>query len=251
MTLSSDVLRAPILAPVDFGREVCGCLPLAERREWLITNGIGGYACGTVAGLLGRRYHGLLIAALDPPLGRRLLLTKLDEIATYDGRDYSLFANRWSNGAVQPMGFRHLQRFHLEGTTPVWTFACADALLEKRVWMEPGANTTYVRYDLLRATAALTLNVKAMVNYRDHHATTRGDDWQMRVEPLNRGLCVTAFDGAAPLFVLSDKAQVVPQHTWYKDYLLAIEAYRGLDARDDHLYAGRFHAGLQPGQSLL
>ena len=251
MTLSSDVLRAPILAPVDFGREVCGCLPLAERREWLITNGIGGYACGTVAGLLARRYHGLLIAALDPPLGRTLLLTKLDETATYRGTDYSLFANRWGDDTVEPRGFRLLERFHLEGTTPVWTFACADALLEKRVWMEPGANTTYVRYDLARASAPITLSIKALANYRDHHGSTQGGDWRMRVESAEHGLHIVACDGATPLRVLSNEADVVPDHTWYQGYFLATEDYRGLDAQDDHLYVGRFLAKLQPGESLL
>jgi predicted glycogen debranching enzyme len=236
---------------LDFGRDVCGYLPLAERREWLITNGIGGYGCGTVAGLLTRRYHGLLIAALDPPLGRALLLTKLDEIATYDGRDYSLFANRWAEGGVEPAGFRHLERFHLEGTTPVWTFACADALLEKRVWMEPGANTTYVRYDLARGSAPITLSIKAMTNYRDHHGSTHAGDWRMRVESVADGLRVVPFDGAAPLHVLSKGAEVVTDHTWYRGYFLAMEDYRGLDAQDDNLHAGRFHAELQPDQSLL
>ncbi len=75
---------------IDFGRDVCGDLASTSRREWLVTNGMGGYASGTVAGLLSRRYHGLLIAALDPPLGRTLLLTKLDETATYDGLHYPL-----------------------------------------------------------------------------------------------------------------------------------------------------------------
>jgi glycogen debranching enzyme len=78
---------------LDFGREMCGHLPAAEWREWLVTNDISGYASGTVAGLLTRRYHGLLVAALQPPVGRTLLVAKLDEIATYDGRTYPLFAN--------------------------------------------------------------------------------------------------------------------------------------------------------------
>jgi len=115
---------------IDFGREVCGDLASSVRREWLVTNGLGGYASGTVAGLLSRRYHGLLIAALSPPLGRTLLLTKLDETVSYDGRDYPLFSNRWADdadGLVEPDGFRHLERFHLEGTTPVWTFAKSES----------------------------------------------------------------------------------------------------------------------------
>ncbi len=238
------------MSRLDFGRETCGRLPAAERREWLVTNGLGGYACGTVAGLLTRRYHGLLIAALDPPLGRTLLLTKLDETATYAGRDYPLFANRWAGGALEPAGFRHLERFHLAGTTPVWTFACADALLRKRIWMEPGANTTYVWYELERASAPLTLSIKAIVNYRDHHATTRADDWSMSLEPVEAGLGVTAFNGAVPFYLLSDRGEVATDHTWYRDYTLAMEEDRGLHARDDHLYVGRFRAELRPGDSL-
>ncbi|HET7340481.1 MAG TPA: glycogen debranching enzyme N-terminal domain-containing protein, partial [Methylomirabilota bacterium] len=131
---------------LDWGREICGDLGVAERREWLCANGLGGYASGTVAGTLTRRYHGLLVAALQPPLGRRLVVSKVDEDVQYGGADFALGANRWADGTVAPAGHRHLERFHLDGTTPVWTYACGDARLEKRVWMEPGTNTTYVRY---------------------------------------------------------------------------------------------------------
>ncbi len=237
----------PIL---DFGREVCGNLGLAASREWLVTNGIGGYASGTVAGLLTRRYHGLLVAALKPPLGRTLLLTKLDEAAAYDDQVYFLFANRWTGGYIDPTGFVHLERFRLEGTTPVWTFACADALLEKRIWMQPGANTTYIRYDLIRASAPLMLAIKALVNYRDHHSNTHASDWRMQIEPVARGLQVTAFDGVAPFYLLSEQADAMLQHEWYRDFYLSIEAYRGLDAQEDHLHAATFHTTLQAGDSL-
>ena len=248
---------------IDFGREVCGDLALVDGREWLVTNGIGGYASGTVAGLLTRRYHGLLVAALQPPLGRTLLLTRLDETATYDGHTYPLFTNRWAVPTstlrhergrewvgVEPIGFHHLERFHLEGTTPVWTFACADALLEKRVWMQQGFNTTYIRYDLHRAIAPLALSVKAVVNYRTHHGNTYAGDWQMCIEPVANGLQVTAFDEAVPFYLLSDHAEVAPQHEWYQGYFLSIEKHRGLDALDDNLYAGHFRAVLHPGESL-
>ncbi len=247
----------------DFGREVCSYLPIAERREWLVTNGIGGYASGAIAGLPTRRYHGLLIAALKPPLGRTLLLTKLDETAAYGGETYPLFANRWAVPTsdlgdersrewegVEPDGFYHLERFHLEGATPVWTFACADALLEKRVWMQHGVNTTYIRYHLRRATAPLDLRIKAIVNYRDHHGNTYAADWQMRVAAAPQGLQVTAFDGAVPFYLLSDQAEAMPQHEWYQEYFLSVEKYRGLDALDDNLYAGLLEATLQPGESL-
>ncbi|MEK6604949.1 MAG: glycogen debranching enzyme N-terminal domain-containing protein, partial [Nitrospirota bacterium] len=80
---------------IDFGRDICGDLDQAESREWLVTNGLGGYASGTVAGLLTRRYHGLLVAALKPPVGRTLLVAKLDETAGYGGRTFELSTNRW------------------------------------------------------------------------------------------------------------------------------------------------------------
>ncbi len=173
---------------IDFGRDLCSDLRFSGECEWLVTNGLGGYASGTVAGVLTRRYHGLLIAALQPPVGRTLLAAKLDDIATYGGREYPLFANRWTSGVVEPDGFHHLERFHLEGTTPVWTYACADAILEKCVWMQPGANTTYVRYDLHRATASLALALRALVTYRDHHANTRAGDQAMAVETVVHAL---------------------------------------------------------------
>jgi predicted glycogen debranching enzyme len=238
---------------LDFGRGTCSDLYVSGAREWLVTNGIGGYAAGTVAGLLTRRYHGLLVAALQPPVGRTLLLTKLDETATYDGVAYPIYANRWSGGALEPTGFDHLERFHLEGTTPVWTFALADALLEKRVWMQPGANTTYVRYDLRRAGGPVGLHVKAMVNHRSHHGNTHSEDQNrdLTVEKVRRGLRITAQAGQAPLYLLSETAPATLRHWWYQNYFLSVEDYRGLDPLDDNLYAGFFRATLQPGESLI
>src|SRR5688572_6597920 len=119
---------------IDFGREVCGFLPASERREWLVTNGIGGYACGTVAGMATRRYHGLLIAALQAPVGRVLLVSGLLETALYDGREYELSTTQLDRNEVEPEGYQHIERFRLEGTSPVWTFACGDTWIEKRVW---------------------------------------------------------------------------------------------------------------------
>jgi len=235
---------------VDFGRAVCGTLAQAEAREWLVTNGIGGYASGTVGGLLTRCYHGLLVAALKPPLGRTLLLTKLDETARYDERLYPLCTNRWANGTVEPQGYRHIERFQLEGTIPVWRFACGDALLEKRVWMQPGVNTTYVRYDLCRATRPLALTIKALVNYRNHHGNTQAGNWQMKIDPIEHGVLVSAFAGAMPLYLLTDSSNVSSAHDWYYGFELAVERDRGLSDREDHLHAATFDATLQPGESL-
>lgn len=216
----------------------------------MVTNGLGGFASGTISGLLTRRYHGLLVAALEPPLGRTLLLVKLDETVVYHEQSYPLFANRWVSGQVEPAGYHHLEQFCLEGAIPVWTFGCGDALLEKRVWLEPEANTTYIHYTLRRATGPLKLTLQAMLNYRDYHHLTHANGWQMQITPEAQGLKVIAFEGAAPFYILSDQGQAVPNHTWHQNFYLSEEARRGLNAAEDHLCGGAFEAYLTPDQPL-
>ena len=104
-----------VLAEVQMGREVCGELEIAESREWLVTNGLGGFASGTVAGTATRRYHGLLIAALQPPGQRTMLVNGLDESVQYKGTVHSLATNRWMSGFVSPRGYLQIESFHLEG----------------------------------------------------------------------------------------------------------------------------------------
>ena len=235
---------------LDYGRALCAELSTCQRREWLVTNGIGGYASGTIAGLLTRRYHGLLVGALHPPLGRTLLLAKLVERIDYGGCCYALSVDRWARAGADPTPLRYLERFRLEGSTPVWTYALGDALVEKRVWMQRDANTTYVRYDVLRASKPLRLGADALVNYRDYHGNTHGGDWTMGVDPVDDGLRIQAFAEATPLYLLGTGARATPRHDWYRDYFLDVEAYRGLEPTEDHLCAGRFDAELSPGTSL-
>ncbi|MGL5080237.1 MAG: amylo-alpha-1,6-glucosidase [Microcoleaceae cyanobacterium] len=238
---------------LNFGRAVCSHLSSAESLEWLVTNGIGGYAAGTVAGLLTRRYHGLLIAALEPPLGRTLLLVKLETTVRYNRQHFPIYTNRWVDGKVAPEGFKYLEEFTLEGTIPTWYFACADALLEKRIWMQQGENTTYIQYSLRRGTQPMGLNLKALVNHRDYHYSTYGRDWPTEVELLDQGVCVKAFPEATPLYLLNHGAEVtasIPTYRWHYGFDLAIERYRGLDDSEDHLHAVTFEAKLEPGRSL-
>ncbi|NJK67118.1 MAG: glycogen debranching protein [Microcoleus sp. CSU_2_2] len=241
---------------IAFGREICCNLDSAESREWSVTNGIGGYASGTIAGLLTRRYHGLLVAALKPPLGRTLMLAKLDETAVYYDRAYPLYTNRWADGTIEPHGYKYIESFHLEGTTPVWRFALADAILEKRIWMQQSANTAYIQYRLHRASKPIALAVKALINYRDYHHITSAGDWQMTLETLTAGVCVTAFPKSAPLYLLTDaepeaKFRVsTPLYNWHYGFDLAAEKRRGLEFCEDHLHAATFHLTIAPGQSL-
>jgi predicted glycogen debranching enzyme len=250
MSRAPESEASTLPALVDFGREICGDLSAAESREWLVTNGIGGYAFGTVAGHHTRCYHGLLVAALEPPGGRVRLLAKLDETARYASQSFELFTNRWADGTLSPEGYRNIERFRLEGTTPVWTFALADALLEKRVFMENGASTTYVLYRLVRGSSPVELSVKALAAHCAEHCAPLGQAAPMEVTPVDRGLKVAAADGRAPLYVLSDSARALPARIWYRNYDLSAERARGLPDRADYFFAGEFRAVVLPGGSL-
>jgi predicted glycogen debranching enzyme len=248
-----DVLRSSSPIPeaeIRFGREICGDLESAKSREWLVTNGIGGFASGTITGDATRRYHGLLLAALQPPVGRTQLVAGVDETAQYGGQVFALSTHRWASGIVDPQGFRLLQSFHLEGMNPVWTYALADALLEKRVWMRQGENTTYVQYTMVCGSQPLALALKALVNYRDFHSLTRAGDWRMSIVPVQHGVAITAFDGAQTFYLMSPAAACEPRADWYRDYFLPAEQERGLDNHEDNLFAALFRAELHAGESV-
>src|SRR5579863_3592976 len=239
-------------ARIKFGREVCGNLETADGREWLVTNGIGGFASGTISANSTRRYHGLLIAALRPPVGRMQLVAGVDEVVRYAGMEYELSTHQWMSGAVEPKGFLNIESFRLEGMMPVWTYALADALVEKRVWMKHGENTTYVQYTLVRGTAPAEVSLKALVNYRDYHGTTHAGDWKMQVELLegSAGVKITAYDIATPFFLKCEDATCEPRHEWYRDCFMAVEKERGLDDHEDHLFAALFHTTLKVGAGV-
>lgn len=234
---------------IKFGRDICCNYESATAREWLVTNGIGGYASGTISGVLTRRYHGLLIAARKPPLDRRLLLVKLDETAEYEGRSFRLFTNHWDGGSNNPQGFHFIENFYLDGTMPVWSFAFADALLEKRIWMQQGANTTYIRFRLDRGSYPVRLILKALVDDRNHHGETQAGA-PMQVELIERGVKVTAYEVSTPFYLFGETPDTQAQSEWYRSFALSVEQYRGFRGVEDHFYAAEFTATLQPGESL-
>src|SRR5947208_14522673 len=116
----------PAPCPIRFTRAICGDLAQAERREWWIANALGGYAGGTIAGSLTRRYHGLLIAPIGSPLGRRLLLAKADATVIAGGQSWPLFTNRWKSGAIEPAAHVRIASFHLDHSVPVWRYDVGD-----------------------------------------------------------------------------------------------------------------------------
>lgn len=139
--------------PIRFDRTTCRDLNETISREWLVTNGLGGYAAGTVAGVLTRMQHGLLVAVPPDAITPQLLLAKIDEEVVFDERTYYLGTNEYRDGTLNPAGFVHLETFRLDEGFPVFTYHLGGLngiMLEKRIWMPYGRNTTYIQYRVLR-----------------------------------------------------------------------------------------------------
>src|SRR6266480_7012146 len=224
-------LAAP--CPIRFTRAICGDLVQAERRECWIANGLGGYAGGTIAGSLTRRYHGLLIAPVGSPLGRRLLLAKADATVIVGTQSWPLFTNRWKNGAIAPAGHLRIANFHLDDSVPVWSYEVGDQAIEARIWMEPGAHTSYAAWRLQPAAdppdAEFALRITLLVNGRDHHATMSVGGFTPEISVDGEALRIVEPD-AFTLTICAPGAAIAPQRDWYCDFELPIEAERGLDS---------------------
>jgi predicted glycogen debranching enzyme len=225
------------LAPVRFGRDICNDLALAERREWWLASGTGGYAGGTIALSLTRRYHGLLVAPVEPPLGRVLLLAKADARLVVKGRCHPLFSNRWASGAVEPKGHLALESFHLDGTIPVWRFAFGERAVEQRIWIEPGTDTVYVAWRLDGDVGEpASLRVALLANGRDHHGNT-WPGFAPRIVADGLALTVTA-PNRFTLHIAATGGSIAAHSGWYRDFDLPVERVRGLAAIDSHLHVG-------------
>lgn len=228
------------------GHVDCGNFERSVEREWLITNGIGGFASGTVCDTPTRRYHGLLVAALEPPTARTLLVAKLEMTVHYRGRDYALFSNEFADGTIAPEGYVYLESFHLDNGLPVWRYAVADALIEKRIAMKPGQNTTYVNIQIIRASDELTVELMPLCTYRDYHSLSRGR-WDLGLREIGHGVEINAFAGAQSYRLSCEQATFITDPAWYWNFKYRAETVRGLDDNEDLFRPGHFFLKLGEG----
>ena len=225
----------------------------ASRREWLVTNGLGGYGMGSLAGANTRRYHGLLVPAFSPPLGRAVLLSKLEEEVRVEDQLYQLSANKYPS-VVQPQGFRHLTRFDTR-PVPIFTYIFHEetVVLEKRIWMAHGKNTVYVQYTLVKAPEPVRLALLPLLAYKDYHTEQHrwdGFTADLVAEPTGR-LQFTAYATAHPLFLETQPPLAFDDHSgWFYNFEHPREQERGLEFTEDLYSPGRFAGVLSPGQTV-
>ena len=147
------------------------------KKEWIITNGIGGFCSSTVIGANTRRYHGLLIAALNPPASRYLILSKLDESISIEDRNYCLYTNICKEYVSD--GFKRQESFEKE-YFPIFNYKVEDVKIEKKIAMVYGKNTTVVSYKIQNGRQASKITIAPIVNFRDFHSMTTNKNFTLK-----------------------------------------------------------------------
>ncbi|HEX4137841.1 MAG TPA: amylo-alpha-1,6-glucosidase [Bryobacteraceae bacterium] len=220
------------MSEIRFDRSICGDAAESFRREWLETNGLGGFASSTIAGANTRRYHGLLIAATQPPAVRCLLLSKLEETLIVGDRRFDLSTNLYP-GCVHPEGYRYLSGFRMD-PFPIFVFEAGGVTIEKRVCMVHGENTVVVEYEVSGGSPDCRLELRPLIAFRGYHDLTHENS------ALNGDLKQTAgsfsiqpYPGLPELHVAHNARSLKRRGHWYFHFEYPVERDRGLDYQED------------------
>lgn len=231
---------------ITISRAILSIPDKALSREWLVTNGIGGYASSTVIGANTRRYHGLLVASFPPPLERQVLLSKVDEELVIGDQAHHLGANEFSGGTIYPEGHRLLTKFSLNLGIPTFEYRIGGASLVKQVWMEHGSDTVYVLYRLTGSDALL--GIRPFCAFRGYHHLHERQEF---VSAQRNGILIVE-SGRAPysLKMAASHGTFELREDWYRRFHYRAERERGFDCEEDLYTPGIFTASLKSGQSL-
>ncbi|MFP3982986.1 MAG: amylo-alpha-1,6-glucosidase [Desulfurivibrionaceae bacterium] len=220
-----------------------------SRREWLETNGLGGWAGSTVSGAHTRRYHGLLVAATRPPVGRMVLLSRLEETLVCDGQRYELSCNFYP-GAVHPTGYRYLEGFEKD-FFPRFSFEVGGVRLRKTVAAIHGENSTLVFYEVMQSPAPIILELRPFVAARGYHDLSRANDFIRREGHFQDGVFrVRPYNGVPEILISVPGAKFTGAADWYFNFEYPMERQRGLDHREDLFTHGTFRLSLEAGQAV-
>jgi predicted glycogen debranching enzyme len=219
---------------IELGKNIVSDFEESTKREWLETNGIGGYASGTISGAITRRYHGLLVAATKPPLGRIVMLSKFDETVIVDGERFDISSNQYPD-TIHPTGYEYLERFRLD-PFPTWNYRINGIDLEKKVFMVYGENSTVASWSVKgrRNKRNVTLEVQPLVAFRDYHQL-RGstEDLETHFE-IEDGIISMQPSAQFPrLYLNTNSSSIARTGYWYRNFEYLIERERAFDSRED------------------
>ncbi|MDH5596441.1 MAG: glycogen debranching enzyme N-terminal domain-containing protein, partial [Candidatus Bathyarchaeota archaeon] len=233
---------------INLGPNVLADFNKAIQMEWVITNGLGGYASSTALGVNTRKYHGLLIAAFNPPIDRRVLLTKLDEEVQIGRKSYSIGSNEFEYG-IQPKGYRFLSDFSLD-PFPTYKYAVEEVQLQKTMFMPYGKNATVVSYGVFNpCNDNVSIRVFPLVNSRHFHSVTDKDKlgWQFIQKPFEQGVIVRPSVPLSTLIISSGDGQYFAgKGEWIERMYFRVDGSRGDSCQDDGFQPGWFEFNVAP-----
>ena len=223
---------------------------LVAGKEWLVTNGLGGFASSSICGANTRRYHGILVAALDPPGDRKVLVSRIEEKIIAAKEEFFPSTNAYP-GTIHPKGYQHLRSF-TRMPIPTTLFAKGELRFSKSVFMRNGMNTSVVSYTN-ESDEALLFELTPLLVYRDYHHLFHEDiHWDFRVNMLDeRFLEITAAEGIAPYYFRFTAGIFYEQPDWYRHFQYAREEERGLDFSEDAASIGKVSCMLAPGETTF
>ncbi|MEZ4970660.1 MAG: amylo-alpha-1,6-glucosidase [Flavobacteriaceae bacterium] len=219
------------------------------NKEWLATNGLGGYASGAINGANTRQYHGLLVAAFEPPTNRTVVVAKIEERILMDGQYHDISTNQYPK-TVFPNGGRYLKDFDVD-PTPTWLFAGHDWALRKNVQMISGSNTTLLTYSNC-GNRPYVLKLHPLYAYNDFHTTFHeASCYNFFTEFYNGHIKTYPKYGSHPVFTGWTAGQYFEARDWFKYIILSKGKARGLGSACDYYKIGYLVHELQPGEDLI
>jgi predicted glycogen debranching enzyme len=222
----------------------------SSKLEWIETNGLGGYASSTVLGLNTRRYHGLLVAALNPPIEREVIVSKLDETLIIKNKSYELSTNQFP-GKIHPEGYKYLVEFNKD-LFPEFIYQVCQVKIKKTISTIHCQNSTTVIYDILDAENGFTLHLSPFIAMRDFHSLRKANDNIRSEYSFQNGMFELKFNSHPnSLYANISKGDFVSQQDWHYNFEYLEELDRGLDFREDLFKPGYFKVNLNKGDKVV
>ena len=216
------------------------------NKEWIVTNGLGGYASSTILNVNTRKYHGLLVAPLNPPADRYLLVSKVDETIDVEGKNYNLYSNICTEGTSD--GYKHMTSFEKE-EVPTFFYDIEGIKIEKSICMEYRKNVSIVLYKVKNIDKKLKIKLTPLLNNRSFHWTSENKKFNVEQNINNRLVDVMIDNSDHHIYMnCSDGKYVKTENDSFKNMYYPEEEKRGLAAVENHAIAGYYEIELNPNE---
>ena len=216
----------------------------ALTKEWIITNGIGGYASSTIIGANTRKYHGLLVAPLIPPAKRTLILSKLDESIELDGKKYELFTNVGKNYISS--GYKFQESFVKE-YMPIFAYKVEDTEITKVICMEHLKNTVAIYYKIRNGKKKAKFTLAPLVNFRDLHGVNKSTTFKLNQKKLPRNKIEIRIKQETPIYMtISEGEYIEHKNDIFSNMVYIEEEKRGYESEENHIVPGRYEIEIEP-----